>query len=768
MSYLSKLKNKLSAFYTRRIKPLKWYVKYPIFAFTAFFASVIAIIIMLKIGMFGGIPSKKELLSINNPSASDIYADNDEIIGKYYFENRTNVSIDEIDSSVIQALIATEDERFYEHHGIDYQSLGRVFFKTFLLMDRSSGGGSTITQQLAKNLFKRQRFWLLSMPVNKIREMLIASKIEDVYTKDQILALYLNTVSWGSDIYGIRVAARRYFSSTPKNLKVEEAATLIGMLKATTNYNPLINKNASMERRNIVLRRMEAHGFISKSELQELIKKPIEIKPIQDSHNEGLATYFRESLRLELDNILKNYKKEDGTPYNLYTDGLKIYTTINIRMQELAEQAVEDHMKFIQKEFDNVWKKKAPWPDENYILDLMTRTDRYVDMKESGASDKEILKAFNTPVLMTIWDWNGDRQVKMSPMDSIKHYSRLYRAGLLSVDPLTGNVKAWVGGFNHKFMKYDNVKALRQVGSTFKPIVYAQALHAGFKPCDYFPNVVKTYPEWEDWTPTNIDGSEGGSYSMAAALAKSYNVIAAELAIRSGIDSVANMAKNMGISGKVPAYPAIALGAVDGSLMDMTRVFTTIANRGLRKELIYLRRIEDKHGNVIVDFEKNKPADKEVYSTEIGDMLIKLMENVVDHGTAASIRNVFRLEGPIAGKTGTSQEEADGWFVGFTPGLVTGVWVGGEAPVIKFRYGNLGQGSQSALPIWAKYNFKVKIDGKTKQYAGGSFAPVSDTLMSLFNCATFAELPNDSLNVAKDSLNVNPPVEDIPNNEGGD
>lgn len=711
--------------------------------------SVIVFMTMLHLGSFGEIPTEKEIRMINNPTSSEIYDDSDVLIGKYFIENRTNASWDDVAPVVFDALVAIEDERFYEHAGVDYKSMFRVLFKTLLGGEEASGGGSTITQQLAKNIYGRPNKGWIGLPLNKMREMVIARKIEEIYSKKEILTLYINTVSWGSNIFGIRVASRKYFSKSAANLNCEEAATLVGMLKATTSYNPLKYTEKAISRRNTVLRRMERNSFLTTAQADSISKLPIVVKPTIDNHVEGNAAYFREFVRLQIDSLLANFRRDDGTPYNVYTDGLKIYTTINLDMQQIAEKAVEDHMAYIQKEFNHVWKGSKPWKKDDYIIGIITRTERYKKMKIAGYTEEAIQESFLTPVEMVIWDWKGERKVTISPLDSIKHYSALYRAGLISAEPSSGYIKAWVGGINYKFIKYDHVTSLRQVGSTFKPIVYTQALKHGFKPCDYLSNEVRTYRNWNDWTPTNIDGRSGGHYTMAAALAKSMNVITANLAIESNLDSVALLAKQLGLTGYVPPYPAISLGAVDASLYDMVQVFSTFANRGTKKPLVYIRRIENKFGEVLIDNETKPQEGKAILTTDEADIITKLLENVVNHGTASSIRKVYVMEGEIAGKTGTSQNEADGWFIGYTPDLCTGVWVGGEAPIINFRYGSLGQGAASALPIWVKYHYKVWITPKLKAYKKNKFHEVSDTLNQLLSCAVSykkdTEMSYDSL-----------------------
>ncbi|MEL7427560.1 MAG: transglycosylase domain-containing protein [Bacteroidota bacterium] len=660
-------------------------------------------------GVFGELPNYAALQNIENDQASEIYSEDGVLLGKYYIENRTDARLDEISPLVIDALVATEDARFFEHSGIDIRAWGRVLVKSILLRDESSGGGSTLSQQLAKNLFPRQQHWLFAMPINKIKEMLTARRLEQLYTKEELLRLYLNTVPFGDNAFGIKVASFRFFNQTPENIKVEEAATLVGMLKGTTSYNPRRHPEAATRRRNIVLTQMQRAGHLEQSELDSLQALELTLDYQQEGQNEGIATYFRAHLRQEVAKIVADLKKPDGSPYNLYTDGLKIYTTINSRMQRHAEGAVAYQMPFVQQRFYDDWKKRDPW-SERSLQRALERTDRYKALKERGKTQAEIDTLFAQPHQMSIFVWGeGAVDTLLSPMDSLKHYMALMNVGLLSAEPQTGLIRAWVGGGDHRFVQYDHVKSRRPVGSTFKPIVYTAALQSGMMPCEYTPNEQKVYEQYENWQPRNSDGEYGGAYSLAGALSNSVNTIAVELALRAGLPNVTQLAEKMGFKNKIPEVPAIALGAVEASLQEMVTVYSTFANRGYRPDrLHYLDRIETADGEVLVSFDRpNTNRFEKVLEPGHADMMLEIMESVVDSGTARRLRTTFGLRGTLMGKTGTTQEQSDGWFVGFNPKMVTGVWVGSDHPGIHYRTLYRGQASRTALPIFGSYTLRV-------------------------------------------------------------
>lgn len=712
----------------------------------ALMAFLLPLILGVYLGVFGPLPNYGELKNIRNNQASEVYAEDGVVLGKYYIENRSNTSLDEIAEPVLHGLVATEDARFFQHGGIDLRAWVRVLVKTMLLFDESSGGGSTLSQQLAKNLFPRRRYWLLGTPINKIREMFTARRLEKVYTKEELLNLYLNTVPFGENVYGIKVAAHRFFNKTPDELKIEEAAVLVGMLKGNTLYNPYRNPERALERRNVVIKQMQRYGYLTEGETDSLKALPMTIDYQKEGNNEGLATYFREHLRQELEDILADYRKPDGSAYNLYTDGLKIYTTINSRMQQYAEEAVSEYMPKVQDNFNRDWAKGEAWGGEEALEQALLATDRYKTMREQGYSNAKIRKTFEEPIRMTIFDWEeGTVDTLMSPLDSLKYYLSMLNTGLLAAEPQTGLVRAWVGGTAHRFIKYDHVKSRRPVGSTIKPVVYAQALRSGMLPCEYTPNQQTTYDQYNGYSPRNSDGDYGGAYSIQGALAKSINTVAVSVGIRAGLDNVATLARQMGINkGRIKAMPALALGAVEASLMEMVQVYSGFAARGVRPgRLHYLDRIETADGKKIVSFPRpGSKSSVRVLEPDVADIMITLMQSVVDSGTARKLRYEFGLGGAVAGKTGTTQNQADGWFMGFTPRLAVGVWVGSDNPAAHFRSLSRGQASSTALPIWGGFMRKVSRDGKLKSWRGGAFPTLSDSLAAYLQCPPYLpEMP---------------------------
>ncbi|MBK8655272.1 MAG: transglycosylase domain-containing protein [Haliscomenobacter sp.] len=709
------------------------------------FISVKGIAVFLQIfalliynGAFGPLPTRKELKDIRNSNASEVYSADGAILGRYFIQNRVNADLEEIPASMINGLIATEDARFTQHRGIDLRAMIRVLVKSILLSRESSGGGSTLSQQLAKNLYPRQNYGRFSMIVNKFKEMFTARRLEKLYTKEELLGLYLNTVPFSDNIYGVKVAAHRFFAKVPQNLNVEEAAVLIGMLKGPSLYHPVKHPERAQDRRNVVLRQMQKYGYLTPEETDSLCVIPMKLTYSVDSHSEGLATYFREHLRLELEKILRNYKKPDGTPYNLYSDGLKVYTTLDARLQRYAEQAVFEHMPQLQAVFNREWRRGDPWGKPEVLQTMVRNTPRYKELKARGMSEKEIAKTFNEPRLMTVFSWEeGIKEVEMSPLDSVKYYLRLLNMGFLAMDPSSGAIKAWVGGIDFAHIQYDHVKSRRQVGSTFKPIVYAQALEAGIDPCQLFPNELLTYEEYENWTPENADGQYGGYYSMEGALTHSVNTVSVQLIMETGVGPVRNLAEKMGIDGAIPKGPSLALGTAEASLMEMVQVFGTIGNRGVRPEIHYLDRIETADGEVLVQF--TAPSAKvRALSQQTADEMIHMLRSVVEDGTASRLRWRYGLSNvDLAGKTGTTQNQSDGWFIGITPRLVAGAWVGAESPSVHFRSLANGQGANTALPIFGGFMRRVYNDRRYQSWKNARFAPLPDSVAAAMACPPF-------------------------------
>lgn len=699
---------------------------------------LIIFLLAIRFGSFGALPTTEELKNIDNYTASELYDADDQLIGKYYIENRTNASRDELPPYLVDALIATEDARFFDHKGVDMRAMFRVFFKTILGNDRSAGGGSTLSQQLAKNLFPRQRYRFGTIPINKVREMFIARRLESVYSKEALINLYLNTVPFGSNTFGVAVASKRYFNTPVKDLTIEQAAVLIGMLKANTAYHPIRNPERSLGRRNVVLAQMAKYKYLPAAHLDSLKGIPLQTDPIAYSNNEGIATYFREHARHELDEILKNIEAEDGQTYNLYTDGLRVYTTIEADMQRYAEESVQQHLTKLQDQFDTHWKGRKPWGDDKLIDKEVKKSRRYQKYVEQGLSEEVIDSLFQVPVEMTVFAWKGDQTRTMSPLDSVRYYFCMLNAGFMAMNPQTGAILAWVGGSNHKYFKYDHVKSRRQVGSTFKPVVYAEALRQGVQPCDYIHNRLVTYTEYDDWKPENSNREYNGLYSMEGGLTNSVNTVAVSLIMQTQAESVIELAHQMGATHEIPNVPSIALGTADLSLYEMVNIYGTLANKGKRPEPYYIRRIETTEGEILYEYEAPKTL-KQVLTEEQALIMTKMMESVVNNGTGRRLRYQFSLNNAIAGKTGTTQSQADGWFVGFTPNIVAGAWVGGEYPVVRFRSLSLGQGANTALPIFARFLRKTYSDKQYARMQRDTFDGLSYDMADLMNCPHYIE-----------------------------
>jgi len=698
------------------------------------FASILLVFLLASWGIFGELPTFEELENPEKNLATEVISSDGVTLGKYAFKNRTPVGFSDLPENLVNALIATEDERFYEHSGIDFRGLARAIVKL-----GKGGGASTITQQLAKNLFnKGGSSSTLKRLTQKVKEWIVATKLERQYTKNEIVAMYLNTQGFLFNAIGIRSASRIYFGKEPKNLDIQESAILVAMLKNPRQFNPNreISKGKSLVRRNVVFAQMAKNEFITQKEKDSLQQLPLKINFTPESHNDGLATYFREYLRDYLKKWTKNNPKPNGELYNINRDGLKIFVTIDSRMQQYAQEAVQEHISNLQKYFFKEQQKNetAPFYDlEEEQIDAIykrarKRSERYRRMKKNGYSDQQIDSAFNASTDMRVFSWNDQREVDtiMSPNDSIKYYKTILRSGLLSIEPQTGHIKAWVGGINHKYFKYDHVdQGKRQVGSTFKPFVYATAINQlRLSPCEKFPNTPYTIPKGrfgipEAWTPRNSGEKYGGEITLKSALAKSINVISARLIDMVTPLNVVRLAKSAGIESRIPKSPSIALGSVELSLMEMTGAYATFANKGMRVEPNMLLRIEDKNGTVLADF---TPKTNEVLSEESAYVVLELLKGVTTAGSGVRLRTSehyykdiitgfpYEFTNPIAGKTGTTQNHTDGWFMGVVPNLATGVWTGGEDRAVHFENIAEGQGATMSLPTWALFMKKVYAD----------------------------------------------------------
>jgi penicillin-binding protein 1A len=693
-------------------------------------------LLLATLGVFGKMPSFDELENPNSALATEIYSADGVLLGKYYFENRSTSSFEEIPLEIRQCLIATEDIRFYKHSGIDYWGVVRAVGMT-LIGDKE--GGSTITQQLAKNLFPRPANNFFATILSKFKEWVIAIKLERRYTKDEILNLYLQTVEFSQNSFGIKSASRTYFNKTPDSLRIEEAAVLIGMLKGSTYYNPKRNPDHALSRRNVVLSQMEKGGYLAKPVADSLRRLPIRLNYVSPDHNEGLATYFREHLRLELNRWCKEHRKADGTAYNIYKDGLRVYTTLHSKMQWYAEEAMRKHMSDLQAQFYKSYKNSVPWGKNNeYIDEAMKKSVRWSNMKRAGLAEDSILKSFQTKIPMTVFSYKGEIDTLLSPYDSIKYYKFFLHGGFMAMDPVTGYVLAWVGGINHHYFQYDHVNenAKRQVGSTIKPILYTVAIDNGYSPCFEVANEKIVFEDFQNWSPSNSDGKYGGMLTLYQGLAGSVNTISAFLMKQIGPQPMIELARRMGISSKMEPFPSICLGVPDISVYEMTGAYTVFANRGIHSQPQYLLRITDNRGTVIEEFTSKK---NEVISEQVAYVMVKMLENVVNSGTAQRIRGRYGLTAEMGGKTGTTQNNTDGWYMGVTPQIVGGCWVGGDDRIIRFKSTFYGQGANMALPVFALFMKSVYND-KSLGISPSARFKVPDSELSIeTDCSKYRE-----------------------------
>ena len=674
-------------------------------AFLLFVATFILVVLcalgfffVVNAGLFGKLPTDEELKNIQNYEASDIYSSDGVLIGRYFVENRAHTKLEDISPNLINALISTEDTRFYDHKGIDQISLMRVLFKSIIL-GQNTGGGSTISQQLIKNLFGRGRHGVLTMPVNKIKESILANNLNQLYTKEQILELYFNTVSFGEDTYGIETACERFFGTSAKEIAVEQAAVLIGMLKAPTSYNPRLNPKDSKTRRNTVLALMKSNNYLSEDELVLLIDKEIELNYSRNRKNEFSAGYFKEYAKRELEEILEDLEKPDGRDYHLEQDGLKIITTVNSLIQHSAEKSVNYHLqrltKILRKE--RLQKLKSG-PDSELVWQELQKTNRFkrLENKEKSSAQQKL----SQPVQTTIYTFKGEQDTLISPIDSVIHSLCMLQSAFLAADPNSGAILGYVGGADYKYFPFDRVFAQRQVGSIFKPIVYTKALQNGVKECDYYKNQQIKYTQYEDWTPANSDNEYGGKYSVVGALTNSINTVSVQLLMEQGINETIDFAYDLGIDNEIPEKPSLALGTASLTPWEMLGVYAVFANGGKKTEFYSIEKILDRDGNEI--YRRTKEEKKEeIIEQKLAKRISQMLMSVVDSGTAQRLRTRYKFKYPISGKTGTTQNQTDGWFVGYNPNYVSIVWSGADQPVLHLSSIKDGQGANMALPIWA-------------------------------------------------------------------
>ncbi|MGP1362469.1 MAG: transglycosylase domain-containing protein [Bacteroides sp.] len=718
---------------------------------------IVILFVMIAQGFFGVMPTFEELENPNSNLASEVLADDQTTLGAFYIQNRSFVGRQELSQGLVDALIATEDIRFYEHSGIDARGLGRVLFKTVMLGKGEAGGGSTITQQLAKNLFPRDSTYsnskianILRLGISKFKEWITAIKLERNYTKDEILTMYLNTVPFGSNAYGIKMAARTFFNTTPDSLKLEEAAVLVGLVKGPSWYSPVRNPERSKERRNTVLQQMLRYHKISQREYDSLSELPLTLHFQVQDHNSGIATYLREHLRqimtapfpqpqmyyqheqYQHDSIewihnplygwCQKNKKPDGSVYNLYRDGLRIYTTINANLQRYAEESVIEHIgTTLQPAFDAEKKRNLfSWDVKTRVRELTLRSglhqsERYRNLKRAGVSEKDIEENFDTPTEMTLFTWkHGARDTVMTPRDSILYVKRQLRVGFMAQEPGTGRVRAYVGGTNFKFYKYDQVyTARRQIGSTIKPFLYTLAMQEGYSPCMKVPNVPQVFEVADTiWSPKNSNPTkkDGEMVTLKWGLANSVNNISAWLIKQFSPEAMAELLRRFGIRSHIDEVPSIFLGTSIISVYELVASYGVFASGGVYTEPYLVSRIEDKSGNILATF---TPQRREVISQETAYRMLSLLRSVVDQGSGKRLRYMYRLEGPLGGKTGTTQNNADGWFMCVHPNIVMGTWVGAEDPAVHFSSMALGQGAAMALPIQGLFLQKAYADSTT-------------------------------------------------------
>ncbi|MDB5142883.1 MAG: penicillin-binding protein [Mucilaginibacter sp.] len=723
------------------IKRYNWYIWR---FFIGCFALLVLLIVATYLDAFGPLPPFRDLENPKSNQASEIISSDKQTLGTYYVQNRTSVTYKEISPNVINALVATEDERFYKHSGIDFRRLFSIIFLNIF----KKQGGSTITQQLAKNLFTEQPAHnKIVRMTQKLKEWITAVQLERHYTKEEIITMYLNTVDFGAyNTFGIKSAARTYFSTTPDKLTPDQAALLMGMINAPSTYSPINHPDRALSRRNnVVLTLMEKQGFLSEGQLEEFKNKPLGLHFNPINHNDGPAPYFRAVLKKEVQKIFdqESIVKADGTPYDLDRDGLKIYTTINSTMQEYAEEAQAEYMRRLQVQFNDHWHgytlSKSIQNFKLLIDQGMHRSDRYKADTIQNMSQEEIRKDFNTPTQVELFTWKGDTVMTMKPIDSIVYSKMLLRNSLMSMDPTTGYIKAWVGGINFEHFKYDQVKnGTRQVGSTAKPFTYAQAIDNGFSPCMKVDNVPVSIPMpygQPDWIPKQSSTDlQPGLITLRTALAYSQNYVTAYVMKQVGPVPVMNLIKKMGITSPVPALPSICLGVFDASVYDMTGAYSVFANHGIWTEPTFILRIEDRKGNVLYT---HKPRITQAMNEQTAYVMTYMLKGVIENGTGSRLMYTYHITNPVAGKTGTPQNNSDGWFIGMVPQLVTGVWTGCEDRDFHFRSTRLGEGANTALPIFALFMQKVYANPDLGIKKNVDFDPPKAPLTITIDCSAY-------------------------------
>ncbi len=680
--------------------------------------SFIALYFAVVWGVFGRLPAADELAGIRNEEATLIFASDGSLIGKVFASNRTNIKWNEVPPQLVNALICTEDKRFFSHEGIDRMSYLRVLIKTLLTGDRSSGGGSTLTQQLVKNLYGRKDLGILTLPVAKIKEAVLAYRLEKIYSKNEIILLYLNSIPFGENVFGIEAAAQRFFAKNTSALNAEQSALLVGMLKANTHYNPRLYPDNALKRRNQVLQLMEEQNYLSPSEADSLKNRPLELH-YSNYELDSPAGYFDYQVTLKAEEILAGMEAQTGKHYDLKKDGLKIYTTLDPELQKIALQSVQSHLALMQKRLDAEMKirhERKKWEQK------MSLTSGQLWEKNPAATGE-------------VFEWKSDQQEVKSYRDSLWHYYKMLHAAVLMIEPGTGKVRAWIGGNNFRFLPYDLVLSHRQIASAFKPILYTTALEKGLSPCTYLDNEEKDYEEYDDWHPRNYDNTSGNKIAMWYALAHSINLPTVDLYFRTGFEALNETCRELGLPVTEGDFPSVALGSMDISLKEIVTAYGAFANSGTIAEPVMIESITDADGNII--YGEHKQQDRPAIAPEIASQITAMLERAVNEGTGSSLRSVYQIHSEIAGKTGTAQDYSDAWFISYTPKLVIGTWVGAMDPNVHF-HSQEGSGSSLALPIAGKIWTRIENTAVLRSTYIASFQ-LADSYFAEMDCEPVKE-----------------------------
>ncbi|TVZ53124.1 transglycosylase domain-containing protein [Dokdonia sp. Hel_I_53] len=710
-------------------------LKYTLLTFSALIGVLLLFTSSVYLGAWGKIPNDLAIKRLAKFTPSEVYDRNGKLITTFTQYNRKPISFKDIPPHVINALIATEDVRFLKHSGVDYKSLGRVLIKSILLSNDRAGGGSTLSQQIAKNLFNREDYGMLSIPVAKTKEMFTARRIEDLYTKDELLELYLNIVPFAGNTYGIESASQKFFNKSTGELTIAEAATLIGTLKATSYYNPEVHPKRSKKRRNVVLSQMKKYGFLEDELYECTVEEKFHLQFGLKDNKVGVAPHFLSKLERRLLDWCR-LNSVNGRDYDLYASGLKVYTTIDLKMQQLAEEAAKEHMKVLQGQFEKEYAWGAPWRDQDPIFkSYVTALPKYISLRKKGLGHKDILDTLSRKRTMIISTYDKEQEVNYSTIDSLRHQLKQLNLGTLAINPSNGAINVWLGGLNYDSFKYDHMDGKRQVGSTFKPIVYAAALERGVDPCEYISGKEVIYENLDNWSPSNGNQSKHDSlqYSMTGALTNSLNAISVKILERTGIDRVVSLARALNINSELPKVPSIALGTAELTITEMAGAYAAFVNMGKPVEPYYLERIENAEGYMMQRFGPKEGKDKALRA-DTREAMVHMLKSVANYGTGSRLRYKYRLDNDIGGKTGTTQDNKDAWFVGVMPELVTVTWVGHDDHRIGFRSTRVGQGANAALPVTALLLQKMNKDTLFNKITKARFPQINERVIAKLDC----------------------------------